>query len=67
MYQKVMSAARCCGTAVAVVTDDGFGGARSVPPIFFGVSCLATLLPSLGSAKLVGHSWIWSPKRCSAS
>jgi hypothetical protein len=34
-----------------------------VPQIFFGLTRLATLLPSLGWAKLVRHSWIWIPKQ----
>jgi hypothetical protein len=47
-----------CGIAVRAVTYDGVGGMRSVPQIFFGMSRLATLLLSLGPAKLVRHSWI---------
>ncbi len=56
-----------CGIAVAAVTYDEVGGIRSVPQIFFGMTRLATLLPSLGSAKLVRHSWIWIPKQSSPS
>jgi hypothetical protein len=42
--------------------EDDVGGMRSVPQIFFWITRLATLLPMLGSAKLVWHSWIWIPK-----
>ena len=52
-----------CGTAVPAVTYDGGEGMRSVPQIFSGMTRLATLLPSLGWAKLVRHSWTWIPKR----
>jgi hypothetical protein len=40
---------------------------RSVPQIFFGMSRLATLLLSLGSAKLVQHGWISMQKQSSSS
>jgi hypothetical protein len=43
------------------------GGVRSVAQIFFGMTRLAMLLPSLGSAKLVRYSWIWIRKQSSPS
>jgi hypothetical protein len=52
-----------CGIGVRAVTYDGVGGMRSVPQIFLGMTRLATLLLSLGPAKLVRHSWIWIPKQ----
>ena len=54
------------GIAALPVTYDDVGEARSVPPIFFGVTRLAMLLPSLGSAKLVRHSWIQISKQSSS-
>ena len=47
-----------CRIAVPGVTYEGVEVMRSVPQIFFGMSRLATLLLSLGSAKLVQHGWI---------
>ena len=41
------------------VTYDEVGGMRSLLQICFGMTGLATLLPSLGSAKHVWESWIW--------
>ncbi len=41
------------GIAVAAVTYDEVAGMRSVCQIFLGMTRLATLLPSLGPAKLV--------------
>jgi hypothetical protein len=55
------------GIAVAAVTYDEVAGMRSVCQIFFGMTRLATLLPSLGPAKLVRHSWIWIRKQSSPS
>jgi hypothetical protein len=49
------------------VTYEGVGGMRSVAQIFFGMSRLATLLLSLGSAKLVQHGWISIRKQSSPS
>ena len=46
-----------CGIGVPAVTYDGVGEMSSVPQIFFGMTRLATLLLSLGPAKLVWHSW----------
>ena len=54
-----------CGIALPAVSYDDVGGMRSVAQIFFWITRLATLLPSLGSAKLVRHSWIWIPKQSS--
>ena len=63
MEPEVMSVWDCfVGSRLPAVTYDGVGGMRSVPQIFFGMSRLATLLLSLGSAKLVRHSWIWISK-----
>ena len=56
-----------CGIAVRAVTYDDVGGMRSVRQIFFGMTRLATLLPSLGWAKLVRQSWIWIRKQSSPS
>ena len=56
-----------CRIAVPGVTYGGVGVMRSVPQIFFGISRLATLLLSLGSAKLVQHGWIWMQKQSSSS
>jgi len=47
-----------CGIAVPAVTYGDVWGMRSLPQIFFGMTHLATLLRSLGSAKLVRRSWI---------
>jgi hypothetical protein len=52
---------------VPAVSYDDVGEMRSVPEIFFGMTRLATLLPSLGSAKLLRHSWIYVGKQVSAS
>jgi hypothetical protein len=41
-----------CGNAVPAVTYDHGGGMRSLPEILLGMSRLATLLLSLGPAKL---------------
>ena len=49
------------------VTYEGVVVLRSVPQIFFGMSRLATLLLSLGSAKLVRHGWISMQKQSSSS
>ena len=46
------------------MTYDGVGGMRSVPQVFFGMTRLATLLLSLGLAKLVRHTgsfWVFFP------
>ncbi len=46
------------------MTYDGVGGMRSVPQVFFGMTRLATLLLSLGPAKLVRHNrsfWVFFP------
>ena len=56
-----------CRIAVPGVTYEGVGVMRSVPQIFFGMSRLATLLLSLGSAKLVQHGWISMQKQSSSS
>jgi hypothetical protein len=48
---------------VRAVTDDEVGGMSSLLEICFGMTGLATLLPSLGSAKQVWESWIWIPKQ----
>ena len=40
---------------------------RAVPQIFFEMSRLATLLLSLGSAKLVQNGWISMQMRSSSS
>jgi hypothetical protein len=53
--------------AVPEVTYEDVGVMRPVPQIFFGMSRLATLLLSLGSAKLVQHGWISMQKRSSSS
>jgi hypothetical protein len=45
-----------CGIVVRAVTYDEVRGVRSVRQIFFVLSRLATLLPSLGWAKPVRHS-----------
>ena len=56
-----------CRIAVPGVTYEGVVVLRSVPQIFFGMSRLATLLLSLGSAKLVQHGWISMQKQSSSS
>jgi hypothetical protein len=53
--------------AVPAVSYDDVGGMRSVPEIFFGMTGPATLLPSLGPAKLLRHSWIYVGKQFSPS
>ena len=45
-----------CGIAVLPVSYEDVGGMRSVCQISLGMTRLATLLLSLGSAKLVWHS-----------
>jgi hypothetical protein len=56
-----------CGIGLPAVTYGDVGGVRSVAQIFFGMTRLAMLLPSLGSAKLVRYSWIWIRKQSSPS
>ena len=51
-----------CGIAVLAVTYDDVGGMRSLLQISFGMTGLATLLPSLGSAKLVWRKLDLDPK-----
>jgi hypothetical protein len=53
--------------AVPAVSYDDVGEMRSVPEIFFGMTRLATLLPSLGPAKLLRHSWTYVGKQFSPS
>jgi hypothetical protein len=56
-----------CRIAVPGVIYEGVVVLRSVPQIFFGMSRLATLLLSLGSAKLVQHGRISMQKQSSSS
>jgi hypothetical protein len=55
------------GKRAGSVTYDEVGGMRSVPQILFGMMRLATLLLSLGWAKVARYSWIWNPKHSSPS
>ena len=47
-----------CRIVVPGATYEGVGAMRSLPQIFLRMSRLATLLLSLGSAKLVQRGWI---------
>lgn len=50
---------RCfVGTPLFAVTGNTSRQMSFVSEVFFGLSHLTTLLPSLGLAKLVRHSWI---------
>jgi hypothetical protein len=58
-----------CGNGVPAVTYDHGGEMRSLPQIFLGMSRLATLLLSLGPAKLarrnlreISADWQYDPK-----
>jgi hypothetical protein len=46
------------GTPLSAVTGNTSRQMSSVSQVFFGLSRVTTLLPSLGPAKLVRHSWI---------
>jgi hypothetical protein len=67
MYPEVVTTWDALWDRVPAVTYDGVGAMKSVPQFFFGMIRLATLLPSLGWAKLVQRSWIWIPKQSSPS
>jgi hypothetical protein len=49
------------------VSDNGLGAMRFFVENRLGMPRLATLLPWLGSAKVVRQSWIWIPKQWSQS
>jgi hypothetical protein len=55
------------GTAVLALTYDGVAAMGTGRQIFFGMTRLAMLLPSLGPGKLVRRSWIWIPEQSSPS
>ena len=52
-----------CGIGELAVSYNDLGGMSSLVEISFGMTLLATLLPSLGWAKLVRQSWIWIPRQ----
>jgi len=50
---------RCfVGSPLSAVIGNTSRQMSSVSQVFFGLSRVTTLLPSLGPAKLVRHSWI---------